>query len=461
MPTVGRNSRGGLQLYRQPTMVPRTRVVTVERIVKATVLQGGGITYPDTTPCGMTQYFVIDCSSPFWLVDDACTTDVKCLDPANVVAKPENGQRWAWNFQPKYNTTTSPPHHPVRPALGPPADGGSMPKVGDMDSFPGLFDSQAAGGSGASVNAVGSTYRKYCVMGTRVEARFRPFTDQPTLGEWVADPSSGAVPGTRKNYLWNHPFDYVARRGDGVLFSQVVTSKNGLKLIEPTGEEPSRPLQRDYTIERVLQQPFTQSSVFRANSAFGGPNQEARIVQTVTPKTMNAVKDIDDKSEFWGTIDDLGQVHQNQQHDYLVVGVCPRIDPLQQQMNRTEDPAYSTPRPDPYAPNPTGGTAAAEDPYPNTSGTAASANPFHKYIIPDGEITVRITQKIKFAEPLATQSRLNRLAIGGNGPAAGGSSSGWSLPGFGQYVAEPGTAMRRTQAALGGVAAGTLVGSFL
>lgn len=132
-----------------------------------------------------------------------------------------------------------------------------------------------------------------------------------------------------------------------------------------------RPLQTDATNSTwdvanfrapfLRKMPYTQTAKFNSGDAVRRP---ARIVQNYSPKMLNATKDLDDNRNLWGHIDSTytSSIRPGEL-DFLVFGVTPYFDQNLQG----------------YSPTP----------------------------IPDGILEVKVTQTIKFSEPLTTSVNAN------------------------------------------------------
>jgi len=79
--------------------------------------------------------------------------------------------------------------------------------------------------------------------------------------------------------------------------------------------------------DKLANLPFTQTSKFGIQS-YGKTPRPGRIVQTYSPKMLNAMVDVTDKDEMWGHVNPAAtNTSYPAEKDFLVLGVMPMFNP--------------------------------------------------------------------------------------------------------------------------------------
>lgn len=149
------------------------------------------------------------------------------------------------------------------------------------------------------------------------------------------------------------------QRQPGVLFCALTTDPDPLF----TSRSDIHWDVRNFKMNKIKEMPYVQTSKF--SGGFGGQARRcARIAQNYSPKMLNATADIEDNRTLWGHIDpSYTACTRPGERDHLIFGVCPYFDT----------------------------TVSGQ---PNTP-------------IVDGFLEVKLTQTIKFSEPITNAPEAN------------------------------------------------------
>lgn len=247
---------------------------------------------------------------------------------ANDDARKGNTQAWVYSEEP---ARTGPGGSVIHPANG-------VPPTGPM-TFDHLYTEDRTG--------PGNQYKDYCVVGAKVTAQFSPQTVT-----------------TSTNVI----------AGPGIIFSQLCGDLGAWK------DSQGAFTQGIINADKLATLPFTQTSKFEIKS-YGGPSRPGKVVQTYSPKMLNAMVDVTDKDEMWGHVNpEATNTAYPNERDFLVVGVMPQFNP---------------------------DTIRAAQ---SSEATGAKVQ-----VIPDGLLEIKIEQTIRLSEPNAGASGVNAIASYGYG----------------------------------------------
>lgn len=148
-------------------------------------------------------------------------------------------------------------------------------------------------------------------------------------------------------------------RQPGVLFTALVTDPDPLF----TSRSDLHWNVQNFKMNKIKEMPYVQTSKF--SGGFGGQaRRSARVVQNYSPKMLNATTSINDNRSLWGHIDpSYTACSRPSERDHLIFGVCPYFD-------TTESGLQNKP-------------------------------------IVDGFLEVKLTQTIKFSEPITNAPLAN------------------------------------------------------
>lgn len=247
---------------------------------------------------------------------------------SNDDARKSNSQAWVYSEEPQRD----PDGHVVH------AGSGVAPTA--AMTFDHLYTADRTG--------PGNQYKDFCVVGAKVTAQFSPQT---------VTNSTNVI------------------AGPGILFSQLCGDLGAWK--DATGAFVPGVIDSD----KLAKLPFTQTSKFEIKN-YGGPSRPGKIVQTYSPKMLNAMVDVTDKDEMWGHVNpEATNTAYPDERDFLVLGVMPQFNP---------------------------DTIRAAQ----SAGTLSGAK---VQVIPDGLLEIKIEQTIRLSEPNAGATGVNAIASYGYG----------------------------------------------
>lgn len=184
------------------------------------------------------------------------------------------GQEWVYSEE------------PARDANGDPVRAGTGVAPTNPMSFDYLYTSDRTG--------VGNKYKDYCVVGAKVTAQFSP--------QGVTNSTDVEV-------------------GPGVLFTHLCGDVSAWK------DSSGNMTQDIINADKLASLPFTQTSKFGV-APFARQPRPARVVQTYSPKMLNAMVDVTDKDEMWGHVNPAAtNTSYPAEKDFLVLGVMPFFNP--------------------------------------------------------------------------------------------------------------------------------------